>query len=331
MTRLQIVALALGSCCVALGAGLAWRAHAPDGAPLLLSLLEPQAQPTPVDSRTAVQRPEFDVVRVEPSGKSVIAGRGRPYAKIAVIAGGKVLDQTSADGAGQFVVTPTLPPGDFELSLRDEEAALESLQSVVVSVPRRLGDKTIVALAEPGKPTVLLASPPLAAKSEETAAILTAEIDKSGFYAMGSAKPNAHVRIYADNKALADVVAGSDGRWSLRVAKGLGPGPHRLRVDSLDAAGQVVARAEIPFEAPADLLEAKASPPRADETEAHESSAAIDVSATVQRGENLWRISRRLLGAGPRYTQIYEANASQIRNPRLIYPGQVFVIPPAGK
>ncbi|MBV8183781.1 MAG: LysM peptidoglycan-binding domain-containing protein, partial [Hyphomicrobiales bacterium] len=28
-----------------------------------------------------------------------------------------------------------------------------------------------------------------------------------------------------------------------------------------------------------------------------------------------------------RYTQIYEANASQIRNPNLVFPGQVFVLP----
>jgi nucleoid-associated protein YgaU len=34
------------------------------------------------------------------------------------------------------------------------------------------------------------------------------------------------------------------------------------------------------------------------------------------------------LGSGARYTVIYEANAKQIRNPNLIYSGQVFVIPP---
>ena len=50
-------------------------------------------------------------------------------------------------------------------------------------------------------------------------------------------------------------------------------------------------------------------------------------TATVARGDSLWRISRKLLGHGTRYTQIYEANARQIRNPKLIYPGQVFVLP----
>jgi nucleoid-associated protein YgaU len=50
-------------------------------------------------------------------------------------------------------------------------------------------------------------------------------------------------------------------------------------------------------------------------------------SVTVVRGDSLWRISRRLLGSGNRYTQIYEANASQIRDPRKIFPGQIFVAP----
>jgi nucleoid-associated protein YgaU len=49
----------------------------------------------------------------------------------------------------------------------------------------------------------------------------------------------------------------------------------------------------------------------------------------VLRGDNLWRISRKVLGSGMRYTQIYEANATQIRDPRLIYPKQIFVMPGA--
>ncbi len=48
----------------------------------------------------------------------------------------------------------------------------------------------------------------------------------------------------------------------------------------------------------------------------------------VLGGDNLWRISRERLGFGRRFTQIYAANATQIRDPKLIYPGQVFVLPP---
>ena len=57
--------------------------------------------------------------------------------------------------------------------------------------------------------------------------------------------------------------------------------------------------------------------------------AAID-TAKVKRGDSLWRISRTVYGQGRRYTIIFNANDSQIRNPDLIYPGQVLVVPSQG-
>ncbi|MCE7026680.1 LysM peptidoglycan-binding domain-containing protein [Jiella avicenniae] len=47
----------------------------------------------------------------------------------------------------------------------------------------------------------------------------------------------------------------------------------------------------------------------------------------IRKGDTLWRISRETYGAGRRYTVIYLANGDQIRNPDLIYPGQVFRMP----
>lgn len=48
---------------------------------------------------------------------------------------------------------------------------------------------------------------------------------------------------------------------------------------------------------------------------------------TVRRGDCLWNIAKRFYGNGALYTRIYNANRGKIRNPNLIYPGQVFVIP----
>jgi nucleoid-associated protein YgaU len=52
-------------------------------------------------------------------------------------------------------------------------------------------------------------------------------------------------------------------------------------------------------------------------------------STVVVRGDSLWRISRTAYGRGARYSVIYAANRDQIRNPNLIYPGQIFVLPQA--
>ncbi|PJF11005.1 hypothetical protein CUR21_01820 [Pseudorhodobacter sp. MZDSW-24AT] len=51
------------------------------------------------------------------------------------------------------------------------------------------------------------------------------------------------------------------------------------------------------------------------------------VSVTVQPGFTLWGIARENFGDGVLYVQVYEANRDKIRNPDLIYPGQVFTIP----
>ena len=49
----------------------------------------------------------------------------------------------------------------------------------------------------------------------------------------------------------------------------------------------------------------------------------------VQPGNSLWRIARRVYGQGVRHTLIFDANQDQIRDPDLIYPGQIFVVPGA--
>lgn len=48
---------------------------------------------------------------------------------------------------------------------------------------------------------------------------------------------------------------------------------------------------------------------------------------TVVRTDCLWKIALRYYGNGALWPRIYDANRGQIKNPNLIYPGQVFVIP----
>lgn len=54
----------------------------------------------------------------------------------------------------------------------------------------------------------------------------------------------------------------------------------------------------------------------------------------MKRGDCLWNIAKALLGSGSRYTEIYNLNKDKIKNPNLIYAGQVLRIPgvmPMGK
>jgi nucleoid-associated protein YgaU len=63
---------------------------------------------------------------------------------------------------------------------------------------------------------------------------------------------------------------------------------------------------------------------------ADEGAASRDAAASsrvVVRGDSLWRISRLTYGAGQEYALVYRANRNQIRDPNLIHPGQVLILP----
>lgn len=63
-------------------------------------------------------------------------------------------------------------------------------------------------------------------------------------------------------------------------------------------------------------------------TVSNERVSVLDTGRVIiRRGDNLWRLSRRVFGQGIRYTSIYDANRDQIRDPALIFPGQVFELP----
>jgi nucleoid-associated protein YgaU len=51
------------------------------------------------------------------------------------------------------------------------------------------------------------------------------------------------------------------------------------------------------------------------------------VSVTVQPGFTLWAIAQGQYGEGVMYVQVWQANRDRIRDPDLIYPGQVFALP----
>lgn len=57
-----------------------------------------------------------------------------------------------------------------------------------------------------------------------------------------------------------------------------------------------------------------------------ETSPAVK-TYTVKSGDTLWNISKQYLGNGSRYTEIYNLNKDKVKNPNLIYAGQVLTLP----
>ena len=311
--------------------------------------------PVPPDSDDGV--PAFDIARIEPTGEAVIAGRAMPGATVELLLNGELHDHAVADQSGQFaMVPPRLPPGTYDLTLRSNQPdgrQATSKQSVAVAIEPGPTDRPVVALMTPGKPTVVL-SQPAAPKARAGAVVVeSVEIEPGGkFHASGRAHPGVAVRLYLNDTFVASATAGADGRFAVTINEGVAPGSYRVRLDEVEPnSGAVRARSEVPFNVP-DAMVTASVPAQATASKRPETAAAQQpqlaaavatvlpdggspstvvvpkiATTTVSRGDSLWRLSRHTYGVGTRYAVIYKANREQIRNPNLIHPGQIFVLP----
>lgn len=280
----------------------------------------PAAEPAPGQATS----PSFDVVRVAPDGRSVVAGRAAPGAEVTIKSGEDTVGGAKADSRGEWVLVPDQPlaPGTRELTLSAKDtggAAREGDASVVVVVPERPDAGSALAALLPndaaGNTRVLQAPTPRGDMSSARGLTIDAvDFDAKGVIRpSGKATPGAEVRVYLDNRPIGAVRADERGQWSVQPTDPVPGGQHVLRADQVGADGQTAARVEAPFTRAGPAIAAAAKPG----------------TLVVHPGNSLWRIARRTYGAGDRYTVLYQANRDSIRDPNKIYPGQVLVTPAA--
>ena len=92
----------------------------------------------------------------------------------------------------------------------------------------------------------------------------------------------------------------------------------------------VVPATETSTPTPTETASAPETPAAAQPDPAPASAAApvtVPVTVTVQPGFTLWGIAQDRWGDGVLYVQVFEANKDKIKDPDLIYPGQVFSMP----
>jgi nucleoid-associated protein YgaU len=135
----------------------------------------------------------------------------------------------------------------------------------------------------------------------------------------GRAAPGSLVQVFDGDEKLGEVVADRRGEWVLIPARPLAAGTHRLGLRVATRPGLTIASAAAVVATLPRAAPAAAGPPKA--------AASAARAYRVRRGNTLWQIARHFLGAGIRYLAIYAANLDRIRDPDLIYPGQVFRLP----
>ena len=134
----------------------------------------------------------------------------------------------------------------------------------------------------------------------------------------GRSNPDGLVRFYVNNEAISAAKTDDTGYWETDLSDVI-PGTYTLRIDELGSRGNVVSRLVSPFkredrEKLAALIAPSSSPVR------------INI-VTVQPGNTLWAIARKRYGDGLLYVRVFEANRDKIKDPDLIYPGQLFDLP----
>lgn len=339
----------------------------------------------PPAPQALVEAPGFDLVRVDPDGGAVVAGRAAPGAAVTIYADAAPIAEVAADEHGNFVaifraeparvpqaltlgattdageevisedvvlLLPEAPPPEPAASAETilseavpatgTEAAPDPIE-LALAVPAEAGPPVVEAPAEAAatEPPPASGAPGPRPRVAATAILRAGEVEVVGgervparqvslasiSYASdgevllaGLGTAGARLRAYVDDGFAEEGEVGGDGRWTLALGD-VDAGLYRLRIDQIDATGQVASRVETPFQR--DLPRGPMPRPGA----ADPMGGERPLQVTVQPGTNLWTLARVHYGAGVLYSQIFTANQHLIRDPDLIYPGQIFDLP----
>ena len=295
-----------------------------------------------------ILEPTFDVIKLGEDNTLVIGGRAGINQKVEIFNGDQLIGEVITNQFGEFVFIEELAPGYYDLNLLSN--GIKSQKSVSIIAP----DNTKILAKED---TQLLASDSeaIVTKNESEAIVTTngseaivttneseaivtinnsdGTIEKviqgasnsneannlsfdslsytseGTLHLSGKALPGAKVDVYIGKDLVGTAFADENGFWNITLDKPVKPGDYILRFNEIQDE-KVIATLDTPIRQ-SDLSEISIS----------------ENAIVVQPGNSLWRISRRFYGRGVLYTLIFKANNSQISDPDLIYPGQIFDIP----
>jgi nucleoid-associated protein YgaU len=165
----------------------------------------------------------------------------------------QVLAMVSKPGAASRIITaPSAKQG--RVTAGEQDASAADTQAKTTDKPAATTDAklqqdgTAITSANPAAGT---ATPPAAkVEADQDVMVNAVEIENDHIFVAGTAKPNAKVRAYADDKLIGENVAGADGHFVVDGPMPLAVGDHKIRVDVLDGAGKVVVRTSVNFTRP---------------------------------------------------------------------------------
>ncbi|MGR3491096.1 MAG: LysM peptidoglycan-binding domain-containing protein [Shimia sp.] len=212
------------------------------------------------------------------------------------------------------------PPGPAPTIVADAPIA-PSAPGVSAGAPTSAAESPVARA-----PRVLMASSEglrvlQAPQTMTSVALDTITYDPEGAVALGGrGTSEGFIRVYIDDRPISTAPIQADGSWEADLPN-VDTGVYTLRVDQLTPEGAVESRVETPFqrEAPEAI--------QALQDDNLTTGPVQEALLTVQPGATLWAIASARYGEGNAYVKVFEANRDRIRDPDLIYPGQVFDLP----
>ena len=280
---------------------------------------------------------KVDILRVDESGITIIAGSGDPSTTVEAKINNQTIGKSEVNKEGEFVITGEVSSSDQpqELKIITKEEKEEKTKKIVSKKPveneedwvyetksfiilpgliknnnenemqkERLDDVRIFEVQQ----TDILLKEEFKNINVEQLTLDRIKYSENGTAILyGRARTDMNVMVYLNNEFKMKTVPGKDGSWEVDLGI-IPPGIYKLRIDETTINGDVQFRIETPFKQETKELLDK----------------MFTKAITVQPGNSLWRIARRIYGKGIMYLDIYNKNSHLIKDPDLIYPGQIF-------
>ena len=254
----------------------------------------------------------FDIVRITKNGDAVIAGRAKPNQIINLFDGDEKLANITSDANGEWVWTSEFPLGygikKLYLKYLENDVLYNSEQTILIFLDKDSEKEPVIfktTMNGSGKSEMLNLE-----EIEQNITLDFVEYSPTGkVLVSGRSEANKEISFFFDDDLVGKSLADKNGLWEFEYDKKIKFGKIDLRIDLLTNNEIISMSTPIFMENMAKII--------------NNSENRI----VVQPGNSLWRIARKTLGGGVFYSEIYKKNALKIKNPDMIFPGQVFDLP----
>lgn len=280
--------------------------------------------------------PEIDIIKVSPDGSFVIAGKGQPNSNINILDKGNLIESTIVDNDGNWVIVSkeNLKTGDNLISidqvnnsglvLKHKQLYITKIderkknQPLLISVPNKNGENISIIQQPTEKQKIYKVENDLGIQkkintntNKDIFNVKTIFFNEKGFVSIqGEVNFGKRIELYI-NKKIREIIKIENSKWQYNSDTIFDFGLHDLLVVLKSDKDEILDRITLPF--------MRVEMPSNDVPENF---------ILIKPGDMLWTIAYRLYGDPFKYIQIFEENKDQITNPDLIFPGQLFSIPP---